>query len=364
MADPWAGATRVPLERLTTFVAGTLRALGLPASSTIEAATILLQADLRGVDSHGVARLPYYANRIRAGLINMTAELTTLNETPSTLALDANNGFALCLAPEAMRRCITKAEATGLCLTTVRRSNHFGIAGAYALMAPARGLGGIAMTNASPVVLPTYGAKGMLGTNPMAFAVPTGTGPPLVFDMSTSAVAWGKIEIARRAGLPIPIGWGTDEAGHPTSDPHAVRWLLPLGGERETSGHKGYGLGLMIDLFCGILAGSAWSARISGSHGPEGPAGIGHTFIAWRIDAFRDPAEFFADLQTMLAELRATPPMPGHADTGVLIPGDPETETEAINHRLGIPIKTPVLAELRALREELGLAWDLDEEER
>ncbi|MDQ3043972.1 MAG: Ldh family oxidoreductase [Chloroflexota bacterium] len=361
MADPWAGATRVSLEKLTDFVAETLRALGVTEPGATEAATILLQADLRGVDSHGIARLPSYAGRFRAGLINQTAELTTLAESPATLALDANNGFALCLAPEAMRRCIDKAETSGLCLTTVRNSNHFGIAGAYAMMAAARDLGGIAMTNASPLVIPTFGAQGMLGTNPIAFAVPTGGGPPLVLDMSTSAVAWGKIEIARRAGLPIPFGWATDEAGEPTSDPHTARWLLPLGGDRATSGHKGYGLALMVDLFCGILAGSAWSARISGSHGPGQPAGIGHTFMAWRIDAFRDPTAFFADLQTMLADLRATPPASGHEVTGVLIPGDPESETEAINRRLGIPIKPAVLAELQALREDVGLSWDLNQ---
>jgi LDH2 family malate/lactate/ureidoglycolate dehydrogenase len=227
-------------------------------------------------------------------------------------------------------------------------------------MAAERGLGGLAMTNASPLVVPTFGREGRLGTNPIAFAVPTGDGPPLVLDMATSAVAWGKIEIARRAGRPIPRGWALDLEGMVTTDPVAARWLLPLGGERDTSGFKGYGLGVLVDVLCGPLAGSAWSLHISGARGADVPAGIGHTFMAWRIDAFRDPADFYADLRTMLGELRATPPAPGDEATGVLVPGDPEIAAEAINRRDGLPIKREVLAELRLLADELGVPFGLD----
>ncbi len=360
--DPWAGAPRFPLERLAAFVVVLLTAAGLPPDEARRAANILVTADVRGVDSHGVARLPYFVNRLRRGLIDTAASLRTLRETPATLALDANNGFGLTLAAAAMERCIAKAETAGVCLTTVRHGNHFGMAAYYALMAPRRGLGGLAMTNASPLVTPTFGTRGMLGTNPLAVAVPTGSGdePPLVLDMATSAVAWGKIEIARRAGEPIPSGWALDEAGQPTTDPWAARWLTPLGGERATGGHKGYGLGVIVDTLCGPLAGAAWSARVSGSRGPDQPAGIGHTFMAWRIDAFRDPEGFFADLRAMLAELRGTPPARGRDATGVLVPGDPEAAAEAANDRLGIPVKQAVLAELRVLAAELGVPFDLD----
>jgi LDH2 family malate/lactate/ureidoglycolate dehydrogenase len=349
---------RFPLERLQAYVEEVLVALGLGRGDAAEAADVLLLADLRGVDSHGLARLSYYANRLRRGLIAVDAELRVLRESAATLALDAANGFGLIQAPRAMARCLEKAEASGLCFATVRGSNHFGIAAAYALMAARRGLGGIAMTNASPLVVPTFGARPMLGTNPIAIAVPTGSGPdapPLVLDMATSTVAWGKIQVARQDGAAIPAGWAVDEDGRPTTDPFAARWLTPLGGERSSGGHKGYALATMVDVLCGPLAGAAWSAHISGMRGPEVPAAIGHAFLAWRIDAFRDPEEFFLDLGAMLAELRATPPIAGHEATGVLVPGDPELAAEAGNRALGVPVRAAVLADLRRLADELGL---------
>ena len=361
----WFDAPRFPLAHLTRFAASLLVAMGVPPRHAGPAAEFLLLADLRGVDSHGVARLPFYAARFRRGLIDAGAELRVLREGPSTLAFDAGDGFGLTQAPRAMERCIDKAEETGICLATVGHSNHFGIAGAYALMAARRGLGGMAMTNASTLVVPTFGTQPMLGTNPIAIAVPTstkGTSPPLVLDMSTSAVAWGKIEIARRAGSSIPLGWAVDDGGVPTTDPFAARWLTPLGGARETSGHKGYGLGVVVDILCGPLAGAAWGAHVLGSRGPDRPANVGHTFMAWRIDAFRDPEEFFADLAAMLAELRATPPAPGHEGTGVLVPGDPEIRAESVNRRLGVPVRPPVVEELRTLAGELGVPCDLDVE--
>jgi LDH2 family malate/lactate/ureidoglycolate dehydrogenase len=291
-------------------------------------------------------------------LLDLNAKLTVVRETASTLALDANNGSGLVLAPEAMERCVVKAEATGICLATVRRSNHFGIAGYYALLAARRGLCGVAMTNSSPLVVPTFGARGMLGTNPLAVAVPTGDGPPLVLDMSTSTVSWGKIEIARRAGHPLPAGWALDELGLPTTDPFAARWLTPLGGDRSTSGHKGYGLSVVVDVLCGPLAGAAWSARISGAGGTLGVSGVGHAFMAWRIDAFRDPDEFYADVAALIAGLRATPAVPGAPE--VIAPGDPEIAAEARNRALGVPVKPAVLAELRALAAEFGVGFSLE----
>jgi LDH2 family malate/lactate/ureidoglycolate dehydrogenase len=259
-----------------------------------------------------------------------------------------------------MSRTIEKAEQSGICLTTVRRSNHFGIAGYYALMAAKRGLGGMAMTNSSPLVVPTFGSVPMLGTNPIAFAVPTGDGPPLLLDMATSTVAYGKLEVARRANKPIPLGWAVDERGIPTTDPHAAQFLTPLGGDRSTSGQKGYGLAVMVDVFCGPLGGGAWSSLVSGAVGPDKPSGTGHSFIAWRIDAFRDPEEFYADLAEMLNDLRATPPIAGHESTGVLVPGDPEHNAETRNRRDGVPIKQEVIAELRSVCDELGLNFTLD----
>lgn len=357
--DEWAGAPRFPVAALTGFVRELFEAMGLPPAQAAIAAETNVDADLRGVDSHGVARLPMYARRIRQGLINLDAELAVVRESPSTIAFDAQNGMGLVAAPKGMTRCIEKAEATGICLATMRNSNHFGTVGYYALLAARRGLLGVAMTNASPLVAPVFGAKPMVGTNPLAIAAPTRDGRPLLLDMSTSTVAFGKIEIARRANRPIPEGWALDAEGNPTTDPFAARWLTPLGGERSRSGHKGYGLGVMVDVLCGPLAGAAWSAAISGAAGGYSNAGIGHAFIAWRIDAFRDPEEFYRDVDAMATGLRATPPAPGCEATGVLLPGDPENAAEARNRAEGVPVKLAVLAELRVLAEELGAPFTL-----
>lgn len=353
---------RFPRDVLISFTASVLAKLDVPDHLRRPAAEHLVLADERGVASHGLARLPFYAKRFQSGLIDSRATLSVIRETPSSLVLDANNGFGFVLGPQAMARCIAQAEKNGLCITSIRHSNHFGIAGAYALMAVSHGMIGVAMTNASPLVVPTFGTEPRLGTNPFAVAVPTGPNPddpPLVLDMSTSTVAWGKIEIARRAGIPIPTGWAVDEQGQPTNDPHAARSLTSLGGSRETSGHKGYGLGVLVDVLCGPLAGAACSARISGSRGPAKPSNIGHVFMAWRVDAFRDPGEFYDDLADMIAGLRATPSHPDHADTGVLIPGDPEYRAERESRIHGVPVAAPVIAELRALATELDIPFTL-----
>ncbi|MGB3328419.1 MAG: Ldh family oxidoreductase [Thermomicrobiales bacterium] len=345
-------------DGVIAFVADAFVAVGLDAGAARDAAEFLTLADLRGVESHGVARLPGYISRLQAGLIDAHAELSVVQEWPSTLALDAHNGLGLTMGRQAMVRTIAKAEESGICLTTVRNSNHFGIAGSYALMAAEHGLGGMAMTNASRLVVPMFSRAPMLGTNPIAFAVPTGSGRPFILDMSTSTVAWGKIEIARRAGLPIPAGWALDKAGHPTTDPAAVAGLMPLGGPREQSGHKGYGLGMMVEVLTAMLAGSAWSydiGRTTSTAGYSSPGGIGHCFLAWRIDAFRDPVEFQAAMDAMIAELRAAPVAEDVVADCVMVPGDPEAESERVNRSDGTPVRAEVLAELAEMAQTVGI---------
>ncbi|HEU0165571.1 MAG TPA: Ldh family oxidoreductase [Thermomicrobiales bacterium] len=346
---------RFDLGQVEAFVADTLVAGGVAPDKAQVAASHLLLADLRGVESHGVARLPGYVARLKAGLIDPQAEVTVVHELASTLALDAHNGLGLLAGQDAMGRTIAKAEESGICMTTVRNSNHFGIAGAYAVMAAERGLGGMAMTNASRLVVPTFASGPMLGTNPIAFAVPVRGARPLIVDMSTSTVAWGKIEIARRAGIPIPAGWAVDADGAPTTDPSAVKGLTPLGGDRTMSGHKGYGLGLMVDILCAVLAGSSWSWDIGRTTELSYSGGIGHFFLAWRIDAFRDPEEFADQMDKVIGEIRAMKVADGAPSNRVLVPGDPEMEAEAENLRLGVPIRTEVLAELAVMANEIGI---------
>jgi L-2-hydroxycarboxylate dehydrogenase (NAD+) len=268
------------------------------------------------------------------------------------------------IGPKANEIAMGKAMEAGSGWVAVCHTNHYGIAGYYPLRALERDLIGWAMTNSSPGVAPLWGADRMLGTNPIAIAFPGLEEPAIVIDMATSAVAYGKIEIARRVGKPIPIGWAIDRAGNATTDPQAMidgGALLPLGSERELGGHKGYGLGLMVDVLCAALSGANW--------GPFAPPfaisqvipkqsvgkGIGHFFGAMRIDAFRDPEEFKAQIDHIVRTLRATRPAPG--TNGPLIPGDPERLAEKERARAGIPLVPAVVADLEDISRRTGIPF-------
>lgn len=344
---------RYPYDTLHAFAAASFRAAGLTDDQARRATDTLLVSDLRGVASHGLGRLEGYIERIRCGFDNPNAPLETIRETPVSLALDANLGLGPLVGPEAMGRTIAKAQESGICMTTVRRSNHFGIAGTYARMAAEAGLGGLAMTNATRLVVPTNGKVPRYGTNPLGFAVPT-NGDPFVLDMSTSTVPWGKIEIARRAGLPIPLGWGVDAEGRPTTDPSQVKALTPLGGTKEMCGHKGYGMAMLVEILAGPLGGNVWSNHVARPKEQASPPGTGHFFMAWRIDLFRDPDEFKADIDLICRELRETP-VADDASGPVLVPGDPELEAERRNRAEGVPVAPGLVLELRALAERLGV---------
>jgi L-2-hydroxycarboxylate dehydrogenase (NAD+) len=345
---------RIPAEVLERFTADVLVALGVSREEADLTAEILICSDVRGIDSHGVPRLGSYVNRIRAGLINLRPEFRVVTETASTVAFDADNGLGHPASYRAMTRCIEKARESGLCIATVRHSNHFGIAGYYAEMALRDGLCGVAMTNATPLVVPTFARERYLSTAPIAVAIPAGKERPILFDAATSTVAWGKIEIARRQGKPIPEGWALDEAGRMTTDPHKAVSLTPLGATRDLGSHKGFGLGLFIEVLCGQLAGAAWGRYVSGSRADEPkPSNTGHAFMAWRIDAFRPVDEFLADIDQMLSELRALEPAEGA--TRVLVPGDPEFEAEADRRANGVPVHPSVVEDLRRIGREAGV---------
>jgi len=353
-AYAWTDEPRFPYERIRDFIRDLFRSAGLPEADAEIAADAVLIADMRGVETHGVQRMDFYLKGLRLGNVKPDAQMTVVREMPSTIALDGNGGLGLVMAHRAMKRCIEKAEETGICLATMRSSSHFGIAGMYALMAAERGMGGMAMTNTSPLVVPMFARKPALGTNPIAFAIPTG-GKPFCLDMSTSTVAVGKIEVAKRLGIPIPQGWAVDKDGLPTTDPFGATGLTPLGGPREHSGHKGYGLGLMVEIFCGQLAGNPWSGVIPRTHEGGDSGETGHMFMAWRVDAFRDLDDFTAEMDAMVARLREMDVAEDYRGQTVLIPGDPEAEAEEVNARLGVPVRRAVLAELEELAKDLGV---------
>jgi len=348
-------AVRIPVSVLDPFVTELFLHLGLTEDEAAITTDVLLAADIRGLDSHGLARIPMYVDQIRGGFVNLRPSFHVVVETPATIVFDADNGMGHPAAYRAMRRCLEKAAETGLCLATVRQSNHFGIAGYYATMALEQpGLCGLATSNGGAGVVPTNAREPHLSTAPLALAIPAGKERPFVLDIAMSTVSWGKVEIAQREEKPIPIGWALDCHGELTPDPFAAVALTPLGAFPELCSHKGYGLALFIEVLCGPLAGAAWAREVRRSASHQRAFNIGHAFLAWRIDAFRPLDEFLAHMDEMLHELRTAQPAAGAER--VLVPGDLEFEAEVDRRANGIPVHPKVLQSLRVIAGDLGVS--------
>jgi LDH2 family malate/lactate/ureidoglycolate dehydrogenase len=352
-------------DRLREFAARVFEHFGVPTQDAEQAAQILVLSDLRGIDSHGIARLRSYVSMLSIGRINPKPNVTLVRESLSTATVDGDNGLGLVVGPQANRIAMDKAEQAGTGWVAVRNTNHFGIAGWYVLEALRRDMIGWAMTNTTKIVAPLWGAEKMLGTNPLAIAFPGLEEPPIVIDMATPAAAFGKIEMAIRTGQPIPDGWAIDRDGHPTTDPNAMAnggAMLPLGRDREHGGHKGYCLGAMVDLLCGPLSGANWGPftppfTLDHAEPPRRVGrGIGHFFGAMRIDAFIDLNEFKRQIDDWIRTFRASKPAPGTA--GPLIPGDPERLAEQERRVTGIPLVPAVVDDLRFVSQLTGVAWE------
>ena len=349
-------------ETLSLFSARVFEHFGVPEEDARLAASVLSCADLRGIDSHGVARLHTYFDVLELGRINPRPKIGIVRESASTATVDGDNGLGLVVGPKANAIAMAKAREAGTGWVSVRNTNHYGIAGWYVLEALKQDLIGWAMTNSTKLVAPLWGAERMLGTNPIAIAFPGLEEPPIVVDMATCAAAYGKIEIALRAGEQIPEGWAIGKDGRVTREPIGMidgGALLPLGSDREHGGHKGYALAIMVDVLCAVLSGANW-----GPFTPpfalqqEMPArsvgvGIGHFFGAMRIDAFIDEGEFKRQIDDLVRTFRATKPAPG--TSGPILPGDPEREAERVRSREGIPLVLPVVRELQDLARRTGI---------
>jgi LDH2 family malate/lactate/ureidoglycolate dehydrogenase len=313
------------------------------------------------VDSHGVARLSGYLRLYEAGRINATPNAHSVHETHSTAVVDGDAGLGLVVAPYAMSVAIEKAEKVGTGWVSVKNSNHFGIAGYHAMLALEHDMIGIAMTNASALVAPTFSLERMLGTNPIAVAIPARHEPPFVADFATTTAANGKLEILQRKNAEAPYGWVQDENGNPSTDANVLKKggaLLPLGGDREHGSHKGYALGSIVDIFSAVLSGASY-----GPWAPPFPAyvplpadmpgeGLGHFFGAMRIDAFRPAEEFKGHMDNWIRRFRTARPMKNEQ---VLIPGDPERQMEQIRIKDGIPLIETVVDDLKAVGQKLGV---------
>jgi len=352
-------------ERLHEFASQVFKHFGVPAEAADQAAAILVLSDLRGIDSHGIARLRSYVSMLSIGRINPQPNITIVRESPSTATVDGDNGLGLVVGPQANAIAMEKADRVGTGWVAVRHTNHYGIAGWYVLEALKRDMIGWAMTNTTKIVAPLWGAEKMLGTNPLAIAFPGLEEPPVVIDMATPAAAFGKVEMAIRTDKPIPDGWAIDRDGNPTTNPHAMvdgGAMLPLGADRDHGGHKGYCLGAMVDLLCGPLSGANWGPftppfTLDHAEPPRRVGqGIGHFFGAMRIDAFIDPLEFKRQVDDWSRTFRATRPAPG--TRGPLIPGDPERFAEIERRSTGIPLVPAVVEDLRFVAKETGVAWE------
>ena len=349
-------------HQLSSFAKNIFLKIGCSDADSDTATKVLLSADLRGVDSHGIARLSGYVRLWEVQRINANPNIKIVHETPSTAVIDGDKGLGLVVAPAAMQVAIDKAKNVGTGWVSVKNSNHFGIAGYHAMMALGNDIIGIAMTNASALVAPTFSTERMLGTNPIAVAIPAGDEQPFVADFATTTAANGKLEILQRKNLDAPGGWVQTRDGGPSNNAGEVKnggALLPLGGDKEHGSHKGYMLGSIVDIFSAILSGANYGPWV-----PPFPAyiampenlpgeGIGHFFGAMRIDAFRPAADFKLHMDKWIQRFRSAKTVKGQAS--VIIPGDPEREMEMERMKNGIPLLQAVVDDLNMLGAKYNL---------
>jgi LDH2 family malate/lactate/ureidoglycolate dehydrogenase len=356
---------RPDLER---FVAGVLARHGVDEAEGAITARVLVAADLRGIASHGVARLGRYVKGLQAGYIVPGVRFDVREPVPAIGVIDAKNGIGQVVGDLAMDLAISKAKANGVGVVTVRNSNHYGIAGYYVEKAIEAGMAGVSMTNAAPLVVPTHGADAMLGTNPIAFGAPGDGGLDFLLDMATSVVPRGKLEVYDRNRKQMPIGWALDEHGYDSRNPGLVLanlvkraggGILPLGGRgEEFSGYKGYGLALLVDVLCGVLSGSAFGPDVDDVQRRPKPGEtvaprVGHFFLALDIARFMPIALFRERLTELLGALKQSRKALDRST--IYVHGEKERTRATLHERSGIPLAENVLASLRAIAADCGL---------
>ncbi len=340
---------RVDPERLRAFSAAVLIRVGLPPADADLVVDTLVQADLWNHQSHGVMRLRPYVERLRAGVVATVTRPELVVDAGAVAVLDGCNGVGQVVAARAAREAARRARAHGVGAVAVRGSNHFGTAAYFTRLVLPDGCIGILTTNASPAMAPWGGREQAVGTDPWSVAAPAGRHPPLVLDIANTAVARGKIHLARQQGLPIPLGWVLDAAGEPTTDPAAALTgvILPM------AGHKGYGIAVVMDVLSGVLSGSRFGAAVHGPYQTEHPGGVGHLMLALNIASFLPLAEFTARMEALIAELKAVPRAPGVEE--ICYPGELEARSEARHRREGLALPERTLADLGTLAAETGV---------
>jgi len=338
----------IKAEVLKPFCVGVLCHAGMPEEEAEIVADNLVQADLRGVDTHGVSRLHVYVERLKRGLVLPKTESKIVKETPTTALVDGGNGMGAVVGVRAMRLAIEKAQAAGTGFVAVKNSNHFGAAAYFAMMALPYDMIGLTLTNGPAVMAPWGASRSYFGTNPFAVAIPSLEEPPVVLDMAASVAARGKIIMAAKKQESIPLGWAIDPEGNPTTDPEAALKgsLLPLG-------YKGYGIAFIVEILSGILTGGPFGPGVGELYRFEKPQEVCHLFGALAVEAFTPVQEFKQRVDRLIREVRATPKAPGVEK--IYFPGEIEWEKAKVRSEQGIPLSEAVYQELARLGEACGL---------
>jgi LDH2 family malate/lactate/ureidoglycolate dehydrogenase len=334
---------RFAADDLSAFVARLFAAEGLPPADAAEVARALLLADLRGLSSHGIARVPAYLRRLRAGLITPRPDIRVTRPMPFSAVVDAGNAMGPVGAARAMAACMEAARTLGVGAATVRHGNHFGAASVHTLPAAREGCIALALAPGARSLAPHGSRAPLLGTNPIALAAPAGRFAPWSLDMAASIAARGHIRLAEAAGRPIPEGWALDAEGRPTTDPAAALSgvMLPF------AGAKGSGLAMLVDILGGVLAGSGFAGSVRDWNADfTGPADVGHFFLVLKVEAFMPLPEFEARMETAIARLHALPPAAGF--DAVRYPGERAGAAEAAHRRDGLPLDAAVQQALAA----------------
>ena len=346
-------AVRVHADKMRAVVEGIFEALEMPRDDAVAAAEVLMYADIRGIESHGVSNMMRaYVAGFRAGQINPNATVTRTIDHPSAISFDCDRGLGLAQGGTMMEIACERASETGLAVVTAFNGRHNGAAAYYAHVAAERDMIGIAMTAGGVLVTPTHGAERLVGLNPIGVGVPTHRTPPFIFDASMSSVAGNKIELLKRVGGNVLPGWICDSNGVPIMDEAPVPqqfMMLPLGATREIGSHKGYGLAVMVEVLCGILLGTGG--------GPFRRQGVGHFFMAYDVSKFTDLELFKTDMDEYLQALLDCQPAPG--EQRVVYPGIPEFEAENDRRENGIPYHPEVIQWFCKTATEFGVEHDL-----
>jgi LDH2 family malate/lactate/ureidoglycolate dehydrogenase len=346
---------KVAADRLMEAITTLLKAMGAEDQEARLAATVLVQADMRGIHSHGCAFVPLIAERNDHGLFNLPTKIKLIADEGAIAQIDGNNGLGQVAAAKAMRICIDKARNHGVALALIRNTNHIGFLGYYTLMAAAEGMIGICATNAAASIAPWGGAEPFFGSNPLSISAPVADGTPIVLDMSSSVVARGKIRRAQQLNEEIPLGWALDQTGASTTDPAAAikGTLVPI------AGPKGYGLALFIDLLCGLLSGSKYGRDLLTFHKPIGPTGVGAMLMAVDIERFM-PLTRFETLASEYAESIRNSPKAVGVDR-IFLPGEIEAENAKASKSQGVEADPQIVEKINQLLEQKNLAIRIEE---